>query len=351
MGKSKTTTKSKSNETQSATPWAPVAPGLTALAPMIDRAVNTVQAQPMYGGDFIATGGDLQQQVIPAFQQSAALAGSLVDPALRAANITNWQMPTFAGPGTEAGTQSFGSGGYDPSGVHSVIQGAIQPYLRQLTEQVLPGLQSSGIESGAYTNDRALATLPGMAIRDTGRMAAEVASQIAFQDFLSQQERQLQAFGLNTQRGLGEADVLSTRLGMFPGLLDNAMRMSTGGAELTEHAAGYDTALRQAEINNAIARDTYGATAPFRGLGEAASLYSTFAPYATQNRVGSSTTTQTTQPSMASQIMQGALGIGGMMLGSPGGLSLLGLGGAAANPLIKTAATGGYVNPFARSGG
>lgn len=343
MGKSKQTTKSNTNQTQTNTPFAPVLPGLTQLAGQIQGATNAAQAVPVYGGDFVALPGQLQQQVIPAYQKSAALAGSLVDPAL-AASERNWQMPTFAGPGTSAGTQSFAS--YDPSGVDSVVQAAIQPYMRQLMEQVLPSLQSAGIESGAYSNDRAMAIMPGQAVRDTGRMASEVAAQVAFQDFLSQQERQLQAFGLNTQRGLGEADVLTSRLGLYPELLDNVMRMSTGSAELGEHAAAYDTAMRQAEINNALAQDAYNVAAPFRGLDTAASLYSTFAPYGTQNMTGQSTSTTTQKQPIAGQILQGALGVGSMLAGFPGISGALGLGGASGlNPMLA-APFAGSSNPF-----
>jgi hypothetical protein len=297
-----------------------------------------------YGGDFVATPGALQQSVIPAYQAAAATAGSLIDPARQAALQTNWQMPEFAGPGTEAGTQGFAS--YDMNAIQPVIEAAMAPYMRQLTEQILPGMQSAGIESGAYSNDRAMAVMPQQALRDTSRMAAEVGAGIGFQDFQSQQQRALEAFGLNTQRGLGTADVLSTRLSLYPELLDNIMRMSAGQADLTEQAAGYDTAMRQAELNNQIARDTYAMQAPFRGLGEAAQLYGTFAPYGTQNLSGRTNTTSTTTQSqpLAGQILQGAMGVGSMLMGMPGGLSMLGLGGAAANPLINFGSSA--VNPF-----
>jgi hypothetical protein len=355
MGKSKSTTKqsstSNTNQTQTNSPFAPAMPGLTQLAGQIQNATNAVQGMPGYTGDFIATGGQLQQDAVSAYQQAAAQAQQLVNPALQAANVTNWKMPTFYGPGTEAGTHSFGDGSYDPSGVDSVVQAAIQPYMRQLMEQVLPSIQSAGIESGAYSNDRAMAIMPGQAVRDTGRMASEVAAQVAFQDFQAQQARQLEAFGLNTNRALGEADVLTARLGLYPELLNNVMNMSSGSADLTMQAANYDTAMRQAELNNALARDQYNANLPFRGLDQAASLYGTFAPYGTQTMNGTtssqSKSTQTQQQPIAGQILQGALGVGSMIAGFPGASAALGLGGqamTAANPLLM--GTAGYQNPF-----
>lgn len=341
MGKKKTTTKSTSNQTQQATPWSPVQPGLTDLAGRVNTALG--QLPGAYEGQFIATPGAMQQAVLPAMQQAGALSGSLIAPAMQAATQTNWQMPQFQGPGLQQGTGSFAQ--YDPSGVQSVIQGAMQPYLRQLTEQILPSLQSSGIESGAYSNDRMMALMPQTAIRDTSRMAAEVGSQIAYQDFADQQARALQAYGLGTQRGLGEADVLTQRLGMYPGLLDMVTGLAGQQAGYTQQAADYETAMRQAEINNQLAAHDYAVRQPFQGLDTAAQLYGTFAPYATQTSQGSQTQTQTQSGGLMGQLLQGAMGIGGMMLGSPGGLSMLGLGGAsAANPLLNTQAMTDFAN-------
>lgn len=337
MGKSKTTqtTNTSTNQTQTPTPWGPAIPGLTGLANLTNDAMLEVQNLPNYSGDFVALPGELQEQVIPALQASAQLASTLVNPALMASQTAMNELPVFGGPAIEAGTQSFGS--YDPSGVDSVVQAAIQPYMRQLMEQVLPSLQSSSIESGAYGNDRAFAVMPQTAIRDTGRMASEVAAGIAFQDFLSQQQRQLEAFGLSTQRGLGEADVLTQRLSMYPELLDTAMRMSTGSADLFTEAAAYDTAMRQATINNALARDTYNAQVPFRGLDIASNIFGSFAPYASTNMSGTSNSTSTTtqkQP-LGAQLFQGALGLGGMIAGFPGIGTALGIGNQVANPMIN----------------
>lgn len=345
MGKSKSKTVSNTatNQTQTATPYGPIQSGLDSLAGNITHAMDMAQATPMYTGDFVAQPGALQSAVIPAYQQSAALANSLINPALTAANTKLWEMPTFGGPSIDAGTKTFGS--YDASQVAPVIEAAMAPYLRQLQEQILPGLQSSAIESGAYSNDRAFAVMPQTALRDTSRMAAEVGSGIAFQDFLEQQNRLQQAYGLSTQRGLGTADVLTSRLGLYPELTDNVMRLSTGSADLTQQASAYDLAMRQAEINNALARDQYAISAPFRGLDQAASLYGTFAPYATQNMTGTSNSTQTTttKPSLAGQIMQGAIGLGSMAMGMPGGLGgMFGSAGSAA----AAAAPMMMANPF-----
>ena len=343
MGKSKSKTKTSTNTntTSTPTPWGPALPGLTNLAGATNDAITAAQAVPIYGGDFVAQPGELQQAVPGAYLDSAALAQSLVNPALNAANNTNWQMPTFDGPSIDAGTQTFGS--YDASQVAPVVQAAMAPYLRQLQEQILPGLQSSGIESGAYSNDRAFAVMPQQALRDTSLAAAEVGAGIAFQDFLQQQQRLQNAYQMGTTRGLGEADTLTQRLGMYPELLDSAMRMSTGSADLQSQAAAYDLAMRQSEINNALARDAYQVQAPFRGLDMGANILSTFAPYASQNQTmrGTQTSTTTQSQPIAGQILQGAMGVAGMIGGFPGIGTALGIGQQVSNPLMQM---GGWLN-------
>lgn len=345
MGKSKQKTKSSgtsvTNQTQTAAPWNPAQPGLTNLANLTNQAMLEAQAVPQYAGDFLALPGQLQQQVPGLYTGASQLAGSLVDPALAASQQALSQLPTFTGsPTLQEGTQTFGS--YDASQVAPVVQAAMAPYIRQLTEQILPGMQSAGIESGAYSNDRAFAVMPQQALRDTSLAAAEVGSGIAFQDFLQQQQRLQNAYQMSTQRGLGEADVLTSRLGMYPELLDTVMRMSTGQADLASQAASYDTAMRQAEIQNALMQDTYNVQAPFRGLDMAANIFSTFSPYASQTMNGTtsynnkSTTTQ--QQPLAGQILQGALGVGSMLAGFPGLGTALGIGAgstAMANPMMS----------------
>lgn len=355
MGKKKSTSKSTSNTTQNttqtSTPWGPAMPGLTNLANATNAAITAAQGVPQYTGDFLALPGQLQQQVPGLYTQSSALAGSLVDPALAAANQALGQQPTF-NTNVMQGTDTFGS--YDASQVAPVVEAAMAPYLRQLQEQILPSIQSAGIQSGAYSNDRAFAVMPQQAMRDTSLAAAEVGAGIAFQDFLAQQQRLQNAVGLDTTRGLGTADVLTQRLGMYPELLDTAMRMSTGQADLASQAAAYDTAMRQAEINNALARDTYNVQAPFRGLDMGANIMGTFAPYAshagTMTGTTNSKTTNTESGGLAGQLLQGALGIGGMIAGMPGGFTglgtALGIGGQMANPMLNMGAIANMPNPF-----
>lgn len=358
MGKKKSTSKSTSSTnqatTQTSTPWAPAMPGLTNLANATNNAITQAQAVPQYTGDFLALPGQLQQQVPGLYTGASQLAGSLVNPALQAAQQATGQLPTFGGPDINAGTQTFGS--YDATQVAPVVQAAMQPYIRQLQEQILPGLQSAGIESGAYSNDRAFAVMPQQALRDTSLAAAEIGAGIGFQDFLQQQNRLQNAFQMSTTRGLGEADVLTQRLGMYPELLDTAMRMSTGQADLASQAAAYDTAMRQAEIQNALMQDTYNVQAPFRGLDMGANILQTFSPYAshagTMTGTQTSKTTNTESGGLAGQLLQGALGVGSMLAGMPGGFAglgtALGIGGQMANPMLNTAAIGGLPNPFAQ---
>jgi hypothetical protein len=126
--------------------------------------------------------------------------------------------------------------------------------------------------------------------------------------------------------------------------------MSTGANDLTAQAAAYDMALRQSEIDNALAQDAYAVQAPFRGLDMASSILGSFAPYATQNMNGTSnsTTTQTQSGGLFGQILQGALGIGSMVAGFPGLGTALGIGSqVAASPIISGGWLANQPNPFA----
>lgn len=336
-----TKTKTKTNETQTAAPPSWTMPGISDLAGQVNAKVAGLDPNAAYKGDFIAQPGVLDQGIAQGYQGNADISRMMSLPALGAVGM-NATPASFAT--NDLGNQGFGS--YDASAIQPVIQAAIQPYMRQLQEQVLPGLQSAGIESGAYGGTRAMETLPGMAIRDSGRQMQELSTQIALNDFQNQQQRQQQAYGMASDRGLGEAGTLTQRLGQLPDLLDTVMRMQTGATEMDVQAAAYDRALRQSELDNAFQRQQYGVQAPFEGMGQAASLLGQLSGnYGTTTRTG--TTTQSTGG--AGQVMQGALGLGMMGLSAfaPGAGSA---GGGALSSLFKRAPSAAMTTPFGFGG-
>jgi len=93
---------------------------------------------------------------------------------------------------------------YDASAISPVIAAATAPILRQLQESILPSLRSSAVESGAYGSTRMDNVLPSMTMAQVGRNAQELGIQTAYQDFSDMENRKQSAFGLGTQRGLGE---------------------------------------------------------------------------------------------------------------------------------------------------
>jgi hypothetical protein len=313
MGTKNKTTET-SNQTQTAAPPSWALPQMQAIAGGIMSGLGTIQGLPAYTGDFVAQPGAISQSAPQAYLDAAAMARSLVDPAQAALN-QSMVMPTFAdSPNLSAATSGFGS--TNPGGMDAAVRAAINPVYQSLTESILPSLQSSGIESGAYGGTRAQQTLPGQALRDFDTQAGNIAATMNYQDFTDTANRVLQAYGLSTTRGLGSANVLTDRLGLTPELLDSIMRMSGGAAELTNQAGQLQDANSQAAINNALQKYQYSVEQPFMGYDVATDLISKLAGgYGTTTSQGTNTTVSKTGG--LAPILGGALGLAGMAMGLP----------------------------------
>ena len=319
---SKNTTTNKTNQTTTAAPPSWAQPTMEQLASQIMSGVGTVQSIPNYTGDFVAQPGALQQAVPGGYLDAAALAQSLVPQAQAALNQAS-VMPTFdiTGAMLQPALQTYAS--TNPAGMEGAVMAATNPVYRQLTEQLLPSLQSSAMDAGAYGGSRALATLPQMALHDFSTEAGNIAAQLNYQDYGDTANRLLQAYGLSTNRGLGEADILTQRLGLTPDLLDSIMRMGGGAAELQAQAAGYDTMNQQAAIDNALQKYQYSVNQPFMGYDVATQLISQLAGnYGTTTSQG--TQTQTQKTGGIAPILGGLLGAGMGIASLPmgGGTSL-----------------------------
>ena len=337
MGSKKKTTET-TNQTQTSAPPSWAEPTMIDLAGQIQNAVNQVRQVPAYTGDFVALPGALQNAVPGAYLDAAHMAQSLVPQAQQALSAAG-VMPTYdvSGAQLQPALQGFAAG--NPGGMDAAIRAAIDPAYKALTEQVLPGLASSGIESGAYGSSRALTALPELAVRDFGQTAANLAAQMRYQDYTDTANRMLQGYTAATSRGLGEADVLTQRLGLTPDLLDAIMRMSGGAAELQAQGAAVDQANRQASIDNAMQRYQYQVNQPFMGYDVATDLISRLANgYGTQTLNGTTTTVQKTGG--LAPIIGGALGaaMGLASLPMGGGASL---GGSLVSQLFGRSGGGG----------
>lgn len=336
MSNKKTT---KTKQTQTSTPPSWITPGLSTLGGLVEG--NLQSRPPLYEGNFVAGPNEYDQLVAGSYADSAARAAALAD---QMTALTGGSMagPTYGGP---AVAQPGTFANWDVAALQPVINASINPALRALTEQVLPSLQSSMIDSGAYNSDRAMTVLPAMAMQDFNQEAQRVAAQIAYQDFSDYENRMLQAFGLNTERGLGDANVLTQRLALQPELMTTAMRLATGSGDLMAAAGGYDRSLEQMQIDDALARWNYEATAPYAGLDIASSILAQIGnPWGTQDLTG-----KTTQKSSGlGNVLSGALGLG--MTAAGMGLNPFGTaaGAATAGIPLLTSQQNKY-NPFTAS--
>lgn len=315
---SKTTNKTVSDQTQTAAPPSWAQPTMEQLAQQIMSGVGAVQAVPHYTGDFVAQPGALQNAVPGGYLDAAALARSLVAPAQQAL-ASSTTAPTFGVTDAQLQPALQGFAATNPGGMDAAVRAAIDPVYKQLTESILPSLQSAGIESGAYGGSRAMTTLPELALRDFDTQAGNIASQLRYTDYNDTANRVLQGYGESTTRGLGAADVLTQRLGLTPDLLDAIMRMSGGAAELQAQGAAADTANRQSSIDNALQQYQYQIQQPFMGYDVATQLISQLAGnYGTTTSHGTSTQTQSTG---------GLAPIIGGVIGAGMGLASLPMGG------------------------
>lgn len=345
---SKKKSKTSSTTHQESKPLDIVMPGYGQIASGVSNALNQVQGVN-YNGDFVAQPGTHALAAPGMYADAANQALSLVPQAQSFVDQAGMGPQFGLGlPVLQQAMQGFGS--TSPQGMQGAVDAAIQPYMRQLTEQVLPSLQSAGIESGAYGGTRSQQTLPGLAIRDAGRMAQEVAANLVYQDYNAAAQRQLEAYGLDTARGLGESQANTARLSITPELLNSVMRMSGGAADLMNQAGQLETANAQAGINNNLQRFNYDMTRPFMGYDTATDILSRLtAGFGTTDQQSKSKTTEKTGG--LAPIIQGGLGlasgIASMAMGAPPIASAFG-GGAGGGSLVSSLFGAGG-NPFAQA--
>ena len=330
--KKKSTT--KYNQTQVAAPPAFTAGGLEATAGMVQQALGQIP-QSHYSGQQVAYMTPEQLAGVQgAWNNTAGLAGDYTDyMGAQLPGLTeqwDWQ--------SQLPTSSFNMGSLQD--VQPVIQSALNPVLRQLQEQILPGIQNSSLDAGAYTGDRAMGVLPTTALQNYSREASDIATQIAYQNYLdyenrrlnawtSDQDRLLAGYAAETQRGLGEEASNVNQMGAINDYISGILRNSASVGDLLNMSAQLGVTNQQAQINDLLAQDQYASYSPFMGLDQAASLLAQLSGnYGTQTTEGKSKTTEKTGG--LGEWVKGAIGLGSMIAGIPGIGGALGLGGAAA---------------------
>lgn len=327
---SKTKTTSNTNQTNTNAPPTFTQPGLTLAGDMTTQALANLPTTA-YSGPMVAQPGNVQG-VVDAYGNAANTAGQMSTflqgqlPGLTTA-------PTF---GTTLPTAQYDAG--NGTDLTPAIQAAIHPVFQQLQEQVLPGIRSSALDSGAYSGDRAMSVLPEMAIRDSTDSANRIAAQLGYEDYQAREARRLSGFeedqnralaGYNadTTRTLGTGDLMTSRMAQLPNLVDTILRASTGQGDILRGASDYQQTADQAQINDALQRDQYGQTRPFMGLDVASQILQRLSGnYGTQTGTGSTTQTQSTGG--LGSVVQGLMGLASLAAAIPTGGASLAAGGA-----------------------
>jgi hypothetical protein len=261
-------------------------PGIAETSKRVTDALATLPGSH-YSGDFVAQpDAALSQGAVDAYKGSADLAALM-------SQFVQGQLGNF---------QSQAPRG-DPADLTGVIDAAINPVMRNLTENLLPGIKSSSLASGAYSGDRATMLLPQLAIRDANESAQRLGAQISYQDHTDRANRDLQAFGLDTQR-----------MGLLPDITDTVMRMSSSQGDLLSQALAVKAMQDQAGIDNSLSRDRYELEYPFRGLDIATQLLGSLSGnYGTTT--GSGNSTQVEKTGGLGNVLQGVMGAAGLAAG------------------------------------
>lgn len=291
---SKKTTEQTYNNTQTAAPPTFTMPGIEIASKAVTDALAANASKPAYAGDFVA-----------AFDPSKATG------AYNTAAKQIGQLGDFAQGQT---TDLFKTKDLSAE-VQAAIQAGIDPVYRQLVEQVLPGITNSALQSGAYTNDRALGIEPGLAIRDFTENAQRIGATMTYDALQREEDRRIE------------------RAGLLPSLTDMIGRLRTAPGDLYSESARLTQAAKQAALDNAIAKAQYSTTAPYENIAPAVDLLTQLsAGWGTQTGSGQSTTVESS--SGLGQVLQGVAGIAA----GAAGLGAFGPLGAAAKVAAPAAA-------------
>lgn len=336
MGKSKKTT-TNTSQTQTNAPPSWTQEGLGLGGALTSNALKEVQTQPRYTGDFVAQfDPQLLQSGVDAYKGAAGTSADMQA-------FTQSLLPMLQQQ-AQAGTYDLGATA-DTSGV---VRNAIDPVRRTLMEEILPGIKSSSLASGAYSGDRATALLPQTAVRNAVESMDKIATDITYKDYQDREARRLAAYQTDQTNALNAYGLNTQRLGLAPEMTDSVMRYAASQGDLIQQALGLQTAGDQASIDNALARDQYNLEAPFRGLDIAGNLLTQFSGnYGTMT--GSSNSTTTEKSGGLGNILQGVLGAASLAAGL-GAFGPLGAAASAASKFTPAASVFGRAGTSAVAG-
>jgi hypothetical protein len=281
--KNKTTQKSTSDSTNTVAPPSWTMPGIQNLAGQVTQAASGLSALPKYTGDYVAPVD--YGAANAAYGQAANMAGNLSG---HVNDVIGSYDPTAS---------------YDKTGLYAA---AMHPLVDQLNTN-LGTIRTSAADAGAYSGSRANAILPAMAMKDFNQQSMDTLSGLSYQDYNNQQNRNLQWDQL------------------LPGLIDEALKTSTGAGDIQTQIAQNNNQQTQQGINNNLAKNQAQYTQPFQGMDIASALLSQLSGnYGTQTGHSDGTQTTTQSTGGLGPIVSGLMGVASMAAGLPmgGGMSL-----------------------------
>lgn len=334
-------TKTTYNDHSTNAPPAWTAPGLTQAGGMVQNALGQIPTSH-YTGQQVAYMDPAQLQAIQsAWGQTAGLAGDYTQ-------YMQDQLPGLSTPpqfSTQLPTANYNMGDRY-AGLEGTINAAQHSTLQQLQQNILPGIQSSSLDAGAYSGDRAMGVLPTQAIGNATESMQRIASELAFQDYQDWENRRLAAYQgdqatqlgsyqADTQRGLGVADANAQQMSLLPAYIQSMLHTSGSVGDLLNMSAALGVQNDQNVINDAVAQDRYASYSPFMGLDQASQLLAQLSgAWGQQDRSGESKTTEKTGG--LGPALQTAAGVASALMGMPsmgggGAGALLGAGSAGAS--------------------
>lgn len=276
------TKKTTVDQTTNKSPLAAQEPFYKDLWAQAHQAMTANQAQGGYTGDFLAPKTGQEQQGVDLLTQGAAQQGVGADA------VRSLALKTLAGgflPDLQQYTRN--------PNLDSVIQGALDPITKSLTTEVLPGISSAAISSGAYGGARQDLSQE-RAVSDFGKTAAQTTSNIAYKDFNDYMNRSYALYG--QERGLQTA---------APALLDAANNLSNAPAMQLLKAGQTQRSLDQIALENNQAKFGEQRNSQWYGLGELANILAS-GGFGTAHTTG--TNTEVTQSDPFTQLLKGITG-------------------------------------------
>jgi len=225
---------------------------------------------------------------------------------------------------------------FDPRSADTagVIQAALDPLRQELTEQIIPGIQSQAIQQGAYGGTRQDVVTEN-ALRDFSREAGNIAAGINYQDFARTEDQRfndllsIREFGPELEK-INQAAILTA-----PEIQNQAVQQSLLPSTILNQVGSTERLFEQDLLDEAYNEYLLSLQTPFAGLGDYAGIVSGIP--SGQITTGTANAIQPRGGSTFGNVLSG--GLGGLGIASALSLSNpltagLGIGGAILGGLL-----------------